>query len=63
MGLRLDLDLRQGPTVPRVERSAEGALHLRLTHRQDAVALHLSYPSLEALWWELTAALAELRAS
>ena len=57
MALRIELDCRQGPTVPRVERSPEGALHLVLAHRHQTIVLQLTYPSLEALWWELTAAI------
>jgi hypothetical protein len=63
MALRIELDFRPGPSVPRVERSPEGALQLRITHAQDQIVLRLTYPSLEALWWELTVALAALRAS
>ena len=57
MTLRIELDFRQGPTVPRVERSPEGALHLVLARSHEQIVLHMSYPNLEALWWELTAAL------
>ena len=57
MALRIELDCRQGPTVPRVERSPEGALHLVLSRAHETIVLRLTYPSLEALWWELTAAI------
>jgi hypothetical protein len=61
MTLRIDVDLRDRLAVPRVERSADGALRLTLSRGAEHVALHLSYPSLEALWFELTVALAEMR--
>ena len=61
MARRIDVDFRGGLAVPRVERSADGALHLTLTRGPEQVALHLTYPSLEALWFELTVALAEIR--
>jgi hypothetical protein len=61
MPLRIEVDLRDRLALPRVERSADGALRLTLTQGTEHVALHLSYPSLEALWFELTVALAELR--
>ena len=60
MPLTIDLDFRQGLTVPEVERSPEG-LQLSLTRGQERVVLHLSVPSLEALGFALMAALAELR--
>ena len=60
MPLTIDLDFRQGLTVPEVERSPEG-LQLCLTRGQERVVLHLSLPSLEALGFALMAALAELR--
>jgi hypothetical protein len=61
MAMRIDIDLRDRLTVPRVERSADGALRLTLSRGAEHVALHLSYPSLEALSFELTVALAEIR--
>jgi hypothetical protein len=61
MTLRIDVDLRDRLAVPRVERSAHGALQLTLNRGAEQVALRLSYPSLEALWFELTVALAEIR--
>lgn len=61
MPLRIDLDFSGGLTVPEVERSPEGALRLSLARGQERVVLHLSFPSLEALWFELTTALAGLR--
>jgi hypothetical protein len=57
MAVRIELDCRQGPTVPRVARSPEGALHLVLTRAHETIVLQLTYPSLEALRWELTAAI------
>jgi hypothetical protein len=61
MTLRIDVDLRDRLAVPRVERSADGALRLTLSRGAEYVVLHLSYPSLEALCFELTVALAEIR--
>ena len=61
MRLRIDVDFRDRLTLPRVERSMDGALHLTLTRGPEQLAVHLSYPSLEALWFELTVALAEIR--
>ena len=61
MPLTIDLDFRQGLTVPEVERSPEGDLQLCLTRGQERVVLHLSLPSLEALGFALMAALAEQR--
>ena len=61
MTRRIDVDFRGGLVVPRVERSAEGALHLALSRGPEQLVLHLTYPSLEALWFELTVALAEIR--
>lgn len=63
MTRRIDVDFRRGLAVPRVERSADGALHLTLTRGAEQLVLHLTYPSLEALWFELTAVLAEIRQS
>ena len=61
MARRIDVDFRGGLAVPRVGRSGDGALHLTLSRGPDQVVVHLTYPSLEALWFELTVALAELR--
>jgi hypothetical protein len=55
------VDFRGGLTVPRVERAEDGALHLALSRGPERLVVHLSYPSLEALWFELTVALAENR--
>ena len=61
MARRINVDLRGGLVVPRVERSADGALHLALSRGPDQLVVHLTYASLEALWFELTVALAEIR--
>ena len=60
MPLTIDLDFRQGLTVPEVERSPEG-LQLSLTRGQERVVLHLSLPSLEALWFTVMTALTDVR--
>jgi hypothetical protein len=57
----MGVDFRGGLAVPRVERSADGALHLELSQGAEQLVLHLTYPTLEALWFELTVALAEIR--
>jgi hypothetical protein len=61
-GLRLELDYHRDVTVPRLERLADGRLALGLAHGADRLVLHLSLPSLEALWFELTTGLARMRA-
>jgi hypothetical protein len=61
MARRIDVDLRGGLATARVERSGDGALHLTLSRGPAHLAVHLSYPSLEALWFELTVALVEIR--
>ena len=60
---RIDLDFSTTVAVPEVERAPDGALHLVLRHRQDQLAVRLSFPSLEALSFEVTTALARLRRS
>jgi hypothetical protein len=60
---RLEVDFQHGLAVPEVERAADGRLHLTLTHRQERLLVHLSLPSLEALSFELTTALARIRSS
>jgi hypothetical protein len=60
MPLRIELDFSHGATFARVERSAEGALHLVLIRAQDTVVLQMTYPSLEALSWQLLASLPAL---
>jgi hypothetical protein len=62
MDAPLELDFRARLVLPEVERLADGALRLSLTAQgTKRLALYLSYPSLEALWFELTVVLAELR--
>jgi hypothetical protein len=61
MALRIHVDFQDRLAVPRVERTPDGALRLTLTREPEQVVLHLSYPSLEALWFELTVVLAEIR--
>ena len=62
MDAPLELDFRTRLVLPEVERLADGALRLSLTSQGTRrLALVLSYPSLEALWFELTVVLAELR--
>ncbi len=61
MTLRINVDFRDPLALPRVERAPDGAPLLTLTRGPEQVALHLSYPSLEALWFELTVALADIR--
>jgi hypothetical protein len=61
MRLRIAVDWRDRLAIPRVERGPGGAFCLTLTQGPEQVALHLTYPSLEALWFELTMALAEIR--
>jgi hypothetical protein len=63
MPLRIDLDFHQGLTVPKVDRAGDGTLQLSLARGAEQVVVHLSLPSLEALWFELTTKLAELRQS
>lgn len=60
---RLDLDFSTTVAVPEVERAPDGALRLVVTHRHEQLAVRLSLPSLEALWFELTSALVRLRRS
>jgi hypothetical protein len=58
----LELDFRARLVLPEVEPLPDGALRLSLTAREKKrLVLYLSYPSLEALWFELTVVLAELR--
>ncbi len=61
MPLRAQVDFQDRLVLVRVDRAPDGALRLRLTRAPAQVVLHLSYPSLEALWFELTAVLAEIR--
>jgi hypothetical protein len=61
MTRRIDVNFRGGLAVPRVERSADGALRLTLSRGPEHLVIHLTYPSLKALWFELTAAVAEIR--
>ncbi len=61
MPLRIHVDFQDRLALPRVERAPDGALSLTLTREPEQVVLHLSYPSLEALWFELTVMLAEIR--
>jgi hypothetical protein len=58
----IEVDFRTAFVLPRVERLPDGALRLSLAARgSEQLALYLSYPSLEALCFELTIVLAELR--
>ncbi len=61
MALRIHVDFQDRLALPRVERAPDGTLRLTLTREPEQVVLRLSYPSLEALWFELTAALTEIR--
>ena len=58
----LELDFRARLVLPEVGPLPDGALRLSLTAQgAKRLVLDLSYPSLEALWFELTVVLAELR--
>jgi hypothetical protein len=59
--VRIDVDFRDRLATPRVERSADGAFHLTLRRDPEHLVVHVTYPTLEALWFELTVALAEIR--
>ena len=61
MPLRVHVDFHDHLAVPRLERAPNGALLLTVTQGAEQAVLHLSYPTLEALWFELTVALAEIR--
>jgi hypothetical protein len=62
MDAPLELDFRTRLVLPELERLPDGALRLSLTAQgKTRLVLDLSYPSLEALWFELTVVLAELR--
>jgi len=60
---RISFYFLDGLALPRIECSPTGALCLTLTQGPEQLAVHLSYPSLEALWFELTSALAQVRRS
>jgi hypothetical protein len=60
MPLRIELDLSQGATLARVERSPQGTLRLVFTRAGDTVVLQMTYPGLEALSWQLLASLPAL---
>jgi hypothetical protein len=56
------VDFRARLVLPHVEPMPDGALRLSLTtHGPEQLVLYLSYPSLEALSFELTTALLNLR--
>jgi len=61
MPLRIDVDFRQGLTVPEVERLPDGTLELSLARGRERVMVHLSLPSLEALWFTVMTALTDVR--
>src|SRR5262245_59521287 len=54
MAERIDVDFQGGLAVPRLARTESGELCLTVNRGPRTVVLHLTYPSLEALWFELT---------
>jgi len=61
MSMRIDLDFCHGLAEPSVDRSPDGAFQLSLKRGQETVVVHLSLPSLEALWLTLTLALSKIK--
>ncbi len=60
MSFRIDLDFCHGLAESSLDQSPDGAFQLSLTRGQERVIVHLSLPSLEALWLALTLALSRI---
>lgn len=59
--MRIELDFHHGLALPAVEQDADGAFPLSLARGQERLDVRLSLPSLEALCYNLLAALARIK--
>lgn len=58
MSMRIDLDFRHGLTESAVTDTADGGMAVVLSRGAETVVVHMSLPSVDALWLLLTRKLA-----